>query len=173
MMRITARFTPGQRLAMAALGAIGLGLLVVWLVQLRAARQPIAVQFLGYTNVDSFGISQPFTMAHFRITNQANATLTCGVGGVEFQIGGKWVPDTNRLAHQYGWILRPRATLLKAVAVPPTITRLRARFHVTSTPSQNQIKTRLKLERWLNRIGIRWRPKAPPPLVVTCEVAGA
>jgi len=167
---IFAHFTPRQRLALAAIVVAGLGLLTVWLAQSRSANHQVSVTFTGCTNVDAFGISQPFTLAHFQLTNQGSATLACGLGMVEFKIGEIWVPDTNRQASQYGPILRPRAMLSRAVALPPETTHLRASFLLTPTPSHGQIMFRLNLETTLQRFGVRWRPKSPSPIILPIEV---
>ena len=129
----------------------------------------ISVTFLGYTNVDSRGISQPFTLALFRIENRSGKSLSCQQGVRELEVGGKWIQETNRIGFQYDPILEPKGTLILSMAAPTDVTRWRSSFLITQMHGYRYVITQNRLSILLDHVGLHWQRKPDRPYIITSE----
>ena len=147
--------------------ATALLLIAAALAWRQISTEQISVTFLGYTNVDSRGISQPFTLARFRIENHGDQSLSCQQGVRELEVGGKWIQETNRVGFQYDPILEPQGTLTVSMQAPVNVTRRRNSFLITRMHGYRYVVAETKLSTLLNDLGLKWARKPDRPYNLT------
>lgn len=143
-----------KRLGAISVFALILLILITWLVT--SSDRPAAT-FQGYTNTDSRGITQPFRLARFTITNRSELYLSCSQGALEIEIDGKRVRNTNRCGLQYDPIIEPRKAIVVTMATPENATRWQSEFLLKEVTFGLPTTKRSKLLLRLRQLGATWQ----------------